>query len=541
LRRGDADSRQVASIASSARRRDRTQLAPVVFAECSFRWPRLESSKATATENIFISYRRDDAPAYAGRIADHLGALIGAHRVFMDVEDIRPGQNFAEAIDQTLAHCSTVLVVVGPRWFEILQQRAAKSQEDYVVHEISAALARKANVVPVFVGGATAAALSGLPAALADLSFHQAVELHDTSFKDDCTRLATSLKLAPTRAFPRPLLWSAAAAVIAIALFLGANAGIGPWRASHERNARIDQLFKTATTQSSQTEYESAFDSYQQILSLDPSNRAALDGQVDAAMLWLENFHVLVGEGQKADDLAGPLLARLKTVLEAGLARTSGRDSRAADILAHLGWAHWLNEKIAFKEFDRAEPVFRQSLAIDSSNVFANSMIGNWLLQTHGDSAAATHHFQIALATGKQRPLVRKMQLGGLMHDDDPGMRVEFAKALNQMRSNNESLDPGTKSRARYLYDVWTSEGDEFREVLAAVPPDENWKTYLWLSPSAPADDYPEFVHASLAEFSGNQAAALSEFKTLLPKLKAEGRSNRMINYAVAAIARLSR
>jgi tetratricopeptide (TPR) repeat protein len=466
---------------------------------------------------------------------------MGVYRVFMDVEDIRPGQNFAEAIDQTLAQCSTVLVVVGPRWFEILQQRAAKSEQDYVVHEISAALARKANVVPVFVGGATAAVLSGLSAALADLSFHQAVELHDASFKDDCTRLATSLKLARTRSLPKPWLWFAAAALVAIALFLAANAGIGPWRASHERNARVAELLKTAATQRSQTEYESAFDSYQQVLSLDSSHLAALNGQVEAAMLWLENFHVLVGEGQKAEDLAAPVLGRLKTVLEAGLARTSGRDARAADILAHLGWAHWLNEKIAFKEFDGAERVFRQSLAIDSSNVFANSMMGNWLLQTRGDSAAAMRHFQVALATGKQRPLVRSMQLGGLLYDNDPGMHAELAKALNQMRKNNESVEPGIKSRARSLYDVSVSQGNEFREVLAAVAPDENWKTYLWLSPGAPADVRQDFVHASLAEFSDNRAGAVSEFKTLLPRLRAEGSSDRMINYAVAAIARLSR
>ena len=104
-------------------------------------------------DNIFISYRRDDAAAYAGRLADCLGALLGVHRVFMDVEDIGPGQNFAEAIDQTLAGCAVVLAVIGPRWLDILRQRVAAGHEDYVVHEIGAALARRANVVPVFVGG----------------------------------------------------------------------------------------------------------------------------------------------------------------------------------------------------------------------------------------------------------------------------------------------------------------------------------------------------------------------------------------------------
>ena len=166
-------------------------------------------------------------------------------------------------------------------------------------------------------------------------------------------------------------------------------------------------------------------------------------------MLWLQHFRVLVGEGQKAEDLAGPVLARLKTVLEAELARTNGGDARAADILAHLGWAHWLNEKIAFKEFDGAERMFRQALAIDAANVFANAMMGNWLLQTHGDSAAAMRHFHTALATGKERPLVRSLQLGGLVYNNDPGMHAELAKALNDMRKNNEPLEPRmTKPRA---------------------------------------------------------------------------------------------
>ena len=310
-----------------------------------------------------------------------------------------------------------------------------------------AALARKANVVPVFVGGATAAALSALPAALANLSFHQAVELRDASFKDDCRRLAAALRLAPTRSVRTSfLLWSGAATLVAVMLLIAANAGIGPWRASRERSTRVAELVKTAALQTSHTEYESAFDSYQQALSLDSSNRAALTGRVEAAMQWLQHFHVLVGEGQKAEDLAAPVLVRLKTVLEAELARTNSRDSRAADILAHLGWAHWLNEKIAFKEFDGAEPLFNQALAIDAANVFANAMKGNWLLQTHGDSAAAMRHFQTALATGKERPLVRSLQLGGLVNNNDPGMHAELAKALNDMRKNSEPLEPRIKA-----------------------------------------------------------------------------------------------
>jgi hypothetical protein len=137
------------------------------------------------------------------------------------------------------------------------------------------------------------------------------------------------------------------------------------------------------------------------------------------------------------------------------------------------------------------------------------------------------------------------MQLGGLLYNNDPGVRVEFAKALNQVRTSGEPLDPEIRSRARYLYDVTSSQGSEFRDVLTAVPPDENWKTFLWLSPDTPADAVEQcrrdFVQASLAEFAGNRPAAVTAFKALLPTLKAQNMSYRMVDYAQAAVARLSR
>jgi tetratricopeptide (TPR) repeat protein len=465
--------------------------------------------------------------------------------VFMDVEEIQPGENFALAIEQVLARCSTVLVVIGPRWREQLDLRTAHNEQDYVVHEIAAALSAKKTVVPVLVGGAPFSCLDTLPAALADLSFHQAVELRDSSFNDDCDRLLKNLTQSgavPSAGKRKALFWIAAATIVALSVIAAARIGLGPWRVSHDRKLRIDQLLHTARAQAEQTEYESAFASYQQILQFDSGSKAAQDGQVDAAMRWLENFHVLAPEGQKAEEIAAPQLAQLKGVLEAGLARTTGKDTRAADILAHLGWVHYMNEKIAFKEFGNAERYFQQALAIAPTNVYGSAFLGNWLLQTGGDRVQALSHFQTALTTNQERSLVRSMQLGGLYLNEAPGMRGELVKALNEMRVNHEPLDRSLQGRLSYLYSSTVSTAAELREVLTAVPVEDAWKTYLWLHPERPGDTTVErdFVKANLTEISGDRTKALAEFKALAIALRAQHFDGRIADYTAAAITRLS-
>jgi tetratricopeptide (TPR) repeat protein len=238
-------------------------------------------------------------------------------------------------------------------------------------------------------------------------------------------------------------------------------------------------------------------------------------------MRWLENFHVLAPERQKAEEIAAPQLAQLKGVLEGGLARTTVKDTRAADILAHLGWAHYMNEKIAVKECGNAERYFQQALAIAPKNVYGSAFLRKWLLQTGGDRMQALSHFQTALATNQERRLVRSMQLGGLYLNDAPGMRGELVKALNEMRVAHEPLDRSFQGRLSYLYSPTVSTAAELREVLTAVPVDDSWKTYLWLNPERPGDSTVEcdFVQANLTEISGDRAKALAEFKALAAAL----------------------
>jgi hypothetical protein len=101
---------------------------------------------------IFISYRREDTGGYAGRLCDRLTARFGSDQVFMDLQDIQPGQNFVTSIEETMAACDCVLVVIGPRWLETVKERL-QSGDDFV-RTSRRGLRRRINVIPVLVGRA---------------------------------------------------------------------------------------------------------------------------------------------------------------------------------------------------------------------------------------------------------------------------------------------------------------------------------------------------------------------------------------------------
>jgi hypothetical protein len=320
------------------------------------------------------------------------------------------------------------------------------------------------------------------------------------------------------------LAWVGGASAV-LGLFAAVSGQLHLFEGSRAHKAELDAKMAVAQTQVKQGEYEAAVGSYGEVLKESPLYAPAQDGQLDAAMLWVENFHVLGDDNNDAAKVAGAKLDEIMPVLDAGLARSKG--TREADVQAHIGWAHWLNWHIAEREFGTAaEKNLRAALALDSSNVYGNAMLGNWMLQNQKSFVEAVGHLNTAVATGKVRPWVRSMQLGGLLFDQDAGARAEMIKVANDMRKNNEPLDGDKKERiVGFYYSPSATSEAELMEALSAVPEDEAWKTYLWLD-DAPEDGSDKgqdvthaFIHASLLEASGKRADALGEFKVLQKRL----------------------
>jgi hypothetical protein len=173
---------------------------------------------------IFISYRRDDQAGFAGRLADALEAAVGADKVFRDIEDIHPGDDFVAVIEKNLAEVDVMLVLIGPAWLNASRNggRRLDEPDDFVRMEIEAGLKTGKTVLPVLVGGATMPAEKDLPPAIAALARRQAMVLSDAGWSADVARLIGIVAPVPRRSLRSWLVWG----VVVLALVALAALGV---------------------------------------------------------------------------------------------------------------------------------------------------------------------------------------------------------------------------------------------------------------------------------------------------------------------------
>jgi len=168
---------------------------------------------------IFLSYRREDSAAWTGRLHDSLAARFGEPNIFQDVEAVRPGENFTDAIDRALARSDAVLAVIGPHWLTAADADGTprlQQPQDYVRSELMAALAHEVQVIPVLVGAATMPSAAMLPAELEPLAQRQAVTFDDATWRQDVDGLVRALRGETPKVHRR--WWVLAAGLVVVAV-----------------------------------------------------------------------------------------------------------------------------------------------------------------------------------------------------------------------------------------------------------------------------------------------------------------------------------
>jgi len=147
-------------------------------------------------QRIFISYRREDTRHMAGRLFDRLVDRLGEDNVFIDVNSLEPGADFAEAIEQAIDGCDVLLVLIGEMWLRATDEdgrRRLEDRDDLVALEVCAALDRGVRVIPVLVDGAVAPRRDDLPEHLALLARRHATRLDHETFRSDVAQLLAAL------------------------------------------------------------------------------------------------------------------------------------------------------------------------------------------------------------------------------------------------------------------------------------------------------------------------------------------------------------
>src|SRR5262249_15165635 len=186
------------------------------------------SRGATMPNKIFINYRREDSIDAAGRLHDRLAQTFGHKNIFMDVEDIPAGVDFAKYLSDQVAASRVFLAVIGPTWLDAKDEsggRRIDDPDDFVAIEITAALGRNIRVIPVLVEGARMPKVGELPDPLKALARRQAVDVGQLQFGRDAEALVERVReaLNGQSGSLRPRRGTAAAAGAAagaVALFL---------------------------------------------------------------------------------------------------------------------------------------------------------------------------------------------------------------------------------------------------------------------------------------------------------------------------------
>jgi tetratricopeptide (TPR) repeat protein len=253
----------------------------------------------------------------------------------------------------------------------------------------------------------------------------------------------------------------------------------------------------------------------------------------DLAMAWLQTW---LPSG--AEDRIVAIDSGVAPALAAGAGSAEG--SRKADLRAHLGWDAYRQSHRGSNPAGTASPegFFKQALEAEPSNPYAHAYWGHWLAFRQRLPEAESR-FAAALASGRVRSYVRKVQFAALRVNGTPAGEIAYLAAAADMIRNREPPADAVRSQIASLYTRRLDDDAAFAQLAAAVPPTEQIALVraLYLdAPDRPPDARPYAWLARLQEAAGDHDGALASWRTALAALP-PGAAGAVAERARAAVA----
>ena len=323
---------------------------------------------------------------------------------------------------------------------------------------------------------------------------------------------------------------------------------------TRDRERQIGELTRVWEMQAQAGDYSGAWASLDQALTIATSGgqlskltgqlsaetRKLRTAQEDLAMAWVENLRH--AEGKTYSDVA----QKLTPVMTRGAANATG--SRKADLMAHIGWASYLESRDA-QPSPEAMPQYRAALAVDPANPYAHAFLGHLLAERREPMEKVMAEFSTALAANRAKPYVRRLQLAAIHNRQWDGHPAVVA-VVNDMRKQGEPISDHTRHD---LYNAYTfacgfkQDANDMKQLLDAAPAEEQVATFraLFYNPSRKtgAGEPRTSLDACLAtllEAAGDRDEALKTWRAL-SKTVATHDVNGLAARSDAAIRRLSR
>ncbi len=467
--------------------------------------------------DIFISY----SSKYR-ELCERLQLALDAegHHCFVDRTELEPGHPFDAELREAIADCDVFIFLVSPE---------SVATGSYALAELNLAQQRwrhpRGRVLPVVVAPTPMASIP---------SYLKAVTLLQPRGEVVAETLAAVSQLGKNQ--PRSLvLGLIGLAVIAV---IGAGAFAYAWQQRAAERAQQEQTVRQTASAAElcmSGSHAAAWNRFEELAARYPADAPVQRAREQCGMRWLREIRVRVGEQTFAD-----IVKRVQPVLVAGLPDAIGQ--RAADLLAHLGWADYLLTREGSSAGDPAAQ-FQRAIKADPDNVYAHAMWASHLWWFRERDAEARKHFERAIASGREREFVRSLQFGGSLSRAE---LVPYAVIVaNDMRHAGETMTDALRSRLwntayrPYLFSI-----DDRSSFLAILPPDQHLATFDWLFPRSTmrSGEVPvwRYSHAVLLAHAGQTAEARSELEALLKNLNADKADGRIVDQTQRMLTELS-
>jgi hypothetical protein len=253
---------------------------------------------------------------------------------------------------------------------------------------------------------------------------------------------------------------------------------------------------------------------------LSSEQREVRTAEQDLAMEWLRSSRV--PEGTQFSTIADKLVS----VLTVGANSSSG--ARKADLLAHLGWAYFLEQRDGGESL-RPDTEYKEAVTADAKNPYANAFWGHWIIWNHGPLSEANERFAAALSSDRARAVVHHFQLSALANARSNDTDAAWLRVVSDMQAGGEKADASLRDEVCNRYAQALQDEALKQRILAQVPATRQVELLQSALQSEGLSEMQKttlnVALAQLLEAAGRSANALEVWKMLAVELKSQPHS----------------